>query len=463
MRQRSLLLATLILLAFLFPVGAFAQSEEWRERGTSYFSILYVAGSEDQAERYAGFADQLYDEVASSFGHRVATPIKLRLYPDLEQYYVANPRARGMTGVVAHADFRRNEVVVIVDQTVSQSEEEVHNTIRHELTHMIAAELSENRLNPGLQEGLAQYVEKPTPDLDHKIDLLRTALSDRRLLPWSAFDDRDLVYRDPEVSYPQALSVVTYLAQRTSFARVVDFLSISASSSGYRSAMQRAFGASSDELERDWLAWLPSYVAGGYRAGVGGYDLARAEQLLADGDYTGALRELEVAAAGLRAVGRDSEAAYADRLRETSQAGIAADDLARRSREALLALDYAGAAELAEQARIAYLAIGDTRQGAVLDEYLARAQRGQAAAQWLTDAAALAEALRYPQARALADRAAAEYAALGDRDRAAQALALRGFLDQRQTILGGVLLLLGAGGIALSIARRFLAPEPEPW
>jgi GAF domain-containing protein len=85
------------------------------------------------------------------------------------------------------------------------------------------------------------------------------------------------------------------------------------------------------------------------------------------------------------------------------------------------------------------------------------------AAQQLADALDFAKTLRFPQARSLADTAASEYVALGDRDRAAQAIELRSFLDQRQTLIGGVLLLLGLGGVALSLARRSLTPEPEPW
>jgi hypothetical protein len=466
------LLRLVLLLLVLAPASiasgvstAAAQSDEWRQRDTHYFTILFIAGSEDQAERYAGFVDQVFDEITGAFGHRVATPISLRLYPDLERYYEANPRARGFPGVVAHADFRRNEVVVIVAQTAQQSEEEVFNNVRHELTHIIAADLSENRLGPGLHEGLAQYLEHPTPELDAKIDLLRTALSERNILPWSALDDRDLVYSNPEVSYPQSLSVIAFLAQRGTFAQLRDFLTVSASSSGYRSAMQRAFGASADDLEREWLDWLPGYLSGGYRgeSTSGGYDLARAEELLRNGSYSAALQELEAAAAGLRSAGRDEEAARAEELIRRGRVGVAADELARQARDALVAADYVRAEQLAEEAGAAYRAIGDLRQEAVLAEYAERAGRGQRAAEQLAQAAAQAEALRYPQARSLADQAAAAYTELGNRDQAARALELRGFMDQRQILLGGILLLFGIGGAVFSIVHRLRTPDVEPW
>jgi len=81
----------------------------------------------------------------------------------------------------------------------------------------------------------------------------------------------------------------------------------------------------------------------------------------------------------------------------------------------------------------------------------------------LDQALALARSLRYPQARAVADQAAADYLALGDRARADQALALRAFLDQRQTLLGAALLLFGLAGAVVSAVRRLTVREAEAW
>jgi hypothetical protein len=450
------------------PRMVYGQEIQWRERTTAYFSILYAENDEIQADSYAAFVDQRFEEISGVFGHRPATPITFRLFPDLERYYEANPRARGVVGLVAHSDFRRNEIVVVLTETAQQTPEDIQNTVRHELTHMIAADLSEGRLNAGFQEGIAQYMEAPTAERDRKIERLRLAIEQNRLLPWSDFDNREALYGNAELTYPQTLSVVAYLAQRTSFSRVRDFLSISASSSGYRSALERTFGASPDELERDWLAWLPDYVAGGYRgdvpsAGTSRYDLSRAEQLLAEGQYGTAVSELEVVIAGLRASGQDREVAEADRFLQRGRAGIVADRLAQRARDALQASDYPAAIELAGQARAAYQQIDDLRQEPILSEYEQRAQQGLRAAEQLAEAAVLADGFRYPQARTLVDQAVATYTALGDQERATQALDLRTFLDQRQSLFGGVLLILGVGGVLFSLARRMMKPEQEAW
>src|SRR6478672_8652219 len=216
----SRMLAVLTLVLLLFPSIAAAQESDWRERPTEHFAILYIDGDQATSERYAGFVDAIYDEVAAIFGHRTETPITLRLYPSLARYQESNPLARGLVGVVAHADYRRHELVVILPQTASQTPEEVKNNIRHELTHLVAAELSDDRLNVGFQEGLAQYVERPAPELETRINQLQRTFDQDLLLPWSDLDDRDSVYQQPDISYPESLSVVAFLVERYSFAKM---------------------------------------------------------------------------------------------------------------------------------------------------------------------------------------------------------------------------------------------------
>jgi peptidase MA superfamily protein len=464
LRRLLRLFAALALALLLFPSGVLAQDSNWRERRTDRFAILYSDGDEATAEHYAGFVDAIYDEVAAIFGHHTDVPITLKLYPTLERYYEVNPLARGLEGVVAHADFRHHEVVVIVPQTRSQTSDEIQNNIRHELTHIVAAELSDDRLNVGFQEGVAQYVEHPSRELETKIRLLRRASDTNGLMSWSDLDDRDNVYQNADVSYPQSLSIVAFLVERYSFAKLREMLTITARSSGYRSALERTFGVTPDDLERQWRDWLPSYLAGGYRHNaLTAYDLSRAEDLLRQGRYAEAQTELETAIEWLRTTEQPTILQQAQELLEHSAAGLQAESLAREARAALEAADYTRGADLVEQAQSAYAALGDTRQNAVLADYAQRAERGKQAAVQLNEATALAEALRYPQARAVADRAAAEYLALGDRARADQALALRAILDQRQTLFGALLLLLGLVGVATSAVRRIVVREAEAW
>jgi hypothetical protein len=458
-----LLLCLLAGWLWLAPQLTQAQTN-WRELKTNHFAILFVPGGDDTAQLYAGFVDSIYDEIAGIFGHATETPLTLRLYPNREQYRQDNPLAPDLPGIVAHADFRRRELVVILSQTVNQTPEEVQNNIRHELTHIVAADLSEARLNVNFQEGFAQFVERPSRELEIKIRLLRQYTEADQLLSWSDLDNRETFYGNPDIAYPQSLSIVAFLNETYSFAKLRDFLTISARSSGYRSALERAFGVSPNDLEQQWRAWLPRYIEGGYRQNIAsGYDLARAEQMLRDGRYTEAAQELALAIEGLRNNDPQQQLANAEQLLQRVEQGRQAEQLANQARALLEQQAYNEAYDTAVQAQAAYQAIGDTRQDAVLAEYLARAERGQRASETLGQAQTLVDSFQYPQARQLLDQAMLEFSALGDGSGLGSAQTLRSTVDQRQSWFGAALLALGAGGVVISVLRRLMIRETEAW
>ncbi|NNJ09683.1 hypothetical protein EKD04_005035 [Chloroflexales bacterium ZM16-3] len=466
---RSIVLSLLLVLlsAFLSPGDARAQAGGWRQRDTATFTILYTLDEQAEADRYADFIDTIYDEVSTAFSYRAPPPLTLRLYPTSNDYYQANPAARNVPGIVAHADFRRRELVVIVERTRQQTDEEVRNNVRHELTHIVAADLSENRLNTGFQEGVAQYLERPAPELESKIAALRQAADQGRLLPWSAFDDRDAIYAAPEVSYPESLSAVAFLVDRDGFAKLREFLTVSARSSGYRSALERAYGMSVTDLEAEWLQWLPGYLSGGYKiSALDSYDLSYARGLLEQGNYPAAASELDQAI-GWIARHADTQplevAAEAERLKAQAEEGMRATQIAEDARKALESGDYERARQLIGQARLSFGRIGDTRQDVALDVYEQRVLRGVAASERLIQANELARSLRYPQARATADLAAQEFAALGDQLRLTNALALRQSLDSRQRLAGALLMVAGLAGALLSLIGRFFQRPAEVW
>lgn len=466
-RLLSFIMLFLALGALVTPSLAQAQTQlpQWYELRTQRFAILYADGDLGQAESYATFVDTIYDEIVSIFGHAAPTPVTLRLYPTREAYDIANPLAAPIQGIIAHADFRRNEVVVILDQTLAQTPEEIQNNVRHELAHIVAAEMSQNRLNVGFQEGVAQYVERAAPELDRKIEALRRTTENNELLPWSALDSRDIIYGNPQIGYPQTLSIVAFLVERYSFAKLREFLTVSARSSGYRSALERVYGVSPTDLERQWREWLPSYIDGGFRQNaLSAYDLAPIEALVAAGQYADARRELELAIPWLRTTQQDAILARALALLERSEAGLDAEDLARQARAALENNDYPAAANLAQRAIIAYQALGDSSTFEILNTYAGMADRGMRAALALEQATLLAADWRtYVEARTAADRAAVEFLSLGNQAQASRALALRAELDRVQSLAGVVLMLAGMAGVALGFVRRLVVREAEAW
>lgn len=457
----------LALATYLAPASVQAQTAlpQWYELRTQKFAILYADGDLAQAEEYATFVDEVYDEITSIFSHAAPTPVTLRLYPTRRAYDAANPLAASVQGIIAHADFRRNEVVVILDQTTNQSPEEIKNNVRHELTHIVLADLSANRLNVGFHEGIAQYVERPSPDLERKATALRQALERDALLPWSALDDRDQVYGSPQIGYPQTLSIVAFLVERYSFAKLREFITVSARSSGYRSALERTYGVPATDLERLWREWLPSYVDGGFQHNaLTEYDLTPIETLVAEGRYAEAKRELELTIPWLRNTQQNDVLARAQDLLARSETGLRAEDLARQARAALEKNDYSTAANLARRAHDAYVALDNQSRIDALTAYVAIAERGLRATELLEQATTLAGDWRtFADARIFADQAASEFLSLGNQENAARALMLRAEIDRVQRLAGIVLLIVGLGGIAIGFSRRLIVREAEVW
>ncbi|MGB9754213.1 MAG: hypothetical protein C0183_10290 [Roseiflexus castenholzii] len=466
-RLQAAMIVFLALVAYLMPAPVQAQTTlpQWYELRTQKFAILYADGDLARAEEYATFVDEVYDEITSIFSHAAPTPVTLRLYPTRRAYDAANPLAAPIQGIIAHADFRRNEVVVILDQTTAQSPEEIKNNVRHELTHIVLAELSSNRLNVGFHEGIAQYVERPTPDLERKATALRQALERDALLPWSALDDRDQIYGSPQIGYPQTLSIVAFLVERFSFVKLREFVTVSARSSGYRSALERTYGMPSTDLERMWREWLPSYLDGGFRHNaLTEYDLTPIETLIADGRYAEAKRELELAIPWLRNTQQNDVLAHAQDLLAQSETGLRAEVLAQQTRAALEAHDYATAENLAKRALDAYTSLENQSRIETLTVYATIARRGLRAMALLEQATALAGDWRtFADARIIADQAAAEFLSLGNQENAARALTLRAEIDRVQSLAGIALLIIGLAGIAVGFTRRLVVREAEVW
>lgn len=467
--QRYTTLFCLVLLltglGFFAPSApVLAQSGEWLEYPTTHFTILYTPGEEATAEAYAGFVDSIYDEISVTFEHRTETPLLLRLYPTFDSYYEVNPVARDMPGIVAHADFRRRELAVVLPQTEQQTPDEIQNNIRHELTHIIAADLSNNQLNTGWQEGIAQYMEIPTPETDRKLALLSQSVGNNDLIAWSDFEDRDSIYGQPERGYPQSLSATTFLIENYGFERFRTFMVGHGESSGYRAALENSYGISATELEEQWLAWLPSYVDGSYREQpVVSYDLSYPRDLLAAGRYAEAETEIQGALEWLRGSPQEEALAEAEALLARSRDGQEAERLANESRAALEAANYEQAAVLVEQARSAYAAIGDTRQEQVLAVYVARIERGLRARQNLDSALQLSDDMQLLAARDRAQNAATDFAALGDQQRLEEALAISETINTFQWMGGLVLVALGSFGLVVGLISAWFGRRAEVW
>ncbi len=438
-----LLLLTCGLLAR--PLVIHAQSVTWNERRTLQFSILYPDGADAAAEQYAQFVDGLYEEISVWWGYRAITPIVLRIYPTKALYDQVNPQAASIPGVIAHAHTGRREISIDLAQTTNQSQEEVMNNVRHELTHIVAADLSGNKLSAMWQEGIAQNAEHPTAQLDTKMHLMDQAMQTNQVLGWNDLNQPDVVYGDPQLAYPESYTIVAFLLRRDGMDKFRTFVQAMRWTNNYRDALRGAYQMSANQLEREWLDQLPTFVSSGYRtAPAPTLDLSGATTAINRGDYSGAMTTLRphVDAPGNAAA---SNAATANTLIKQARDGQAAVDSANAARSELANGDYESAAHSAATAVALFHDLGQTDQAQIASQYADFAQRGLDAEAQLDTAQAQLRTLHIGGAQATLTAAWTTFSQLGDAGHAGQAQAALHAIERGEQALVIGMLLLACG------------------
>ncbi|MFN8500120.1 MAG: peptidase MA family metallohydrolase [Anaerolineae bacterium] len=332
MRFARILLLLLALLA-LAP-AAVADGPDWQELKTAHFTIA-TRGDPAEAQRYAGFVDGVYDDITAVYGYAVPTPITLRLYPDDAGYIAVNPLAAHLPGVVAHATSGggRHDISIDVQRTRSMTAEGVVNNVRHELTHLILADLSDDHLPVGWHEGIAQYSEKPVAgEMGQNVRQLKRSMTVDRLMTWDELNAPGGAYSNPAVAYPQALSMAAFLVDRYGFDRLIVFVKAMAKTPDYRAALEKTYNTPADKLEANWRAYLPDYVDTRYSAhALYAYDMAPMRGFLDAHNYAAAKREAEDALPLLRVTRQTDRLVEAESILAKAAQGMA-DQLAAQQK-----------------------------------------------------------------------------------------------------------------------------------
>ncbi len=480
----ALLLMQLTLLALFFSPAQAAQPPDndapgvvWDELQTEHFVIVYADSVEglsiftckcglDEARFYANFADDLYEDLVAVFGAELETPINLRLFPTEQSYFQVNPLAEQITGVVAHALNNRAEIAIALPRTEPLTDEEIINNVRHELTHFFASLLSDGNLTTGFQEGIAQYLEQPTATAGYDPTILRQALEQRRLLPWADIDRPGQVWRDPQVAYPQALSMAAFLIDRYGFPAFINFITAHATEPGYRTALQTTYGKSADELEAEWLAYLPEYFAGRWQINaIYSYDLSRVTRLVEQGAYSDAETELTGIIELLETTEQTDTLAQAEALLARVHQGRAAGSLSDDARRALQAHDYPLTVDKATAAISAYEALGYYERLPELQIYIQRAQIGQDALNQLEHGSRQLNTLQFLEAEPQIRQATIMLQSLNNQAGALRGAELLTQLDFRRSLLAYAMLstalLLLLANFTRRLAIRFSANPLE--
>jgi hypothetical protein len=284
---------------------------------------------------------------------------------------------------------------------------------------------------------------------------MRQVIDQGRLLPWSELNRAGVAYSDPMVSYPQSYTMVAFLIQRDGIATFRRFMEESRTSSGYRGALESAYGVSADQLEREWRAQLDAFIAGGYRdRTTGAFDLSQAETLIARGEYEAAIADLQATIDSVSRSGDAALATEAEALLERASNGLRARQLATDARAALTRGEYDAAAQAAAEASTLLEQLEQPRQREVVETYRRLAAEGIDAQKELAQANADLQTLHVSRARERLIEAYQTFTRLGDEDRALiTQIALRR-MQRTETLAAVALTVLASLVLGWNVQRR---------
>jgi hypothetical protein len=465
-RFRLRLLALLLLL----PLVAFAQlqvprtthaqsSGDQPSLKTEYFTIFYPEGEEDAASWYASFADDVNVAVAEMLGEKPVTGLTLRIYATEQEYIAATPAAEEHQGIMAHAIPEQLEIGVAVERLRQVEPAIARESFRHEMTHIVAGALSNQQLTIGFHEGLAQYNELSTRRAQESAQLLRNAQSSGvQLLSWTDLNNRDTFMRRPDLGYPEAYSVMAFLAERYGMGTFGQFVAEIRSGEPWQRVMQLVYGVRLNVLETEYRdSFLPGFLRDGWKENVlTAYDLSPGVAYYEAGHFDEARAHFEKSEKLYRDLGRTERAEAAAAYLANATKAEDALNVASDARNSLEAYEYEAARDKAAQAVATFSELKLQSQGDIAAETHRLAERGLLAIAQLDSAQQRLDRFDLPGARAEARAASEAFGELGDAERAEQANKIVSDLSLYMTSAGAGALALGllaVGGGTLAALR----------
>jgi hypothetical protein len=464
------LVITLVVLAGQ-PLVVSAAELPRQERRSGPLVVRYVgaddAGAQAEFAWYTSAVEQAQQDVQDVFAvalRQTQTPprseIVVTIYGTEEAYAEANPLANREDGVLAHAQPQAGTVGVAASRLRDKSEGFRRDSIRHELTHVVLGDLSNQRLPIGFQEGIAQYLERDVDQRQRFASAVRRGRDAGQLLHLSDLNRQRAFLAAASLAYPESYSLVVFLAQQYGFGTVLQLVVATREARTLDEAVRQVFGRSLDELEADWQAFLPGYLDEGWaRDDLDLWSLEQPRQLLADGKYAEARELFDRADALFQSVGRPDREQQALDGRQRAVSGVEATDLTRRGMAALMAGQYETAGDLLEQAGSRWTAAGDARRAELASVAAEQAHDGQSAVTQLEEAHRQLDGWHFQQADDLAYEAGQQLAELGDDARTEEARQIMRDAEKLRMRLGyaaagGGVASVGLLAVAWAVAQR---------
>jgi hypothetical protein len=399
------------------------------------------------AVAYGPYLDRAYEELTALFP---APPLRPELYVYATEANLEAAMTMAGPTPVAVVDSGAGEIALALPRLQRLSTLEAENTLRHALGRLVARRAAGGNLPPGLEEGIALYIERPiSARIARYAALLQNANRQNELIRWDILYPGATAIEDQDAALAEASAygVVAFLADRYGLHRLNQFVTTLRDQPDWRLALREVYQRPLSEIETEWRDQLPQWTATGWQTNLfAAFDLQLARDLLANAHYAAAKEEIGKSLRLATELRDPVRLAEAEALLRQSDIGLQAESLMAQIQKALEGHDYGRAQELIGQARGQFAQLPATQS---MDELLASYQRlaeqGALATSALEAARILAPSWAdYPEARAAALEAGVTAANLGDQAVTDQARAILSEIDARQRRIVFLLLALAA-------------------
>jgi hypothetical protein len=450
------LLAALTCAALLLALAPITgvRAAEWRERATRYTVVFHQPEHANTAEQLATMIDPIVEQMAALHDYAPRRPFAVRLFSSADLYGQTSDLARTPYGQAAQASGQTQELALSEPRLRNLTPEQIRNLFRRGLTQLMLDDSSGGRLPVGLLQGVAQYSETPTPEIEVNARALDKARRDRAMLSWAELNTPERFAAQSEVAAAQGYSVVAFLLDKYGLAPWQRFLTAARTAPDYGAALAQGYGKPVATLEQEWQDYLPEYFGGSYHINYfARYDLGIARGHLQAGRYQEARDEVEAVVKFLAGSGRAAkETELRDLARQIAQ-GLEAEQLLLQGQAQMAGFQYAVARETFLQAKQRYEAIGGSPRLEEVNAAITSAESGVTALTQLDESKRFLSELKYGEARAAATEAIKVFAELSDEEHYRQSYLIIQELDSNQTRIGYVLGLLALLNVGWAIWR----------
>ncbi len=347
-------------------VGALGASpwdrQEWLELRTDHFAILYQVVDYPLAyalQNESGpFLDRLFVDLNTLFGVDLASPLTVRIYPDIATYQDLNAAAPPVPDGATHSRIGRREIALFAENIFNQSnrwDQESTNALYFELAVLFTIEASHNQAPPGLLISVGAYARDPfLVSMDGLADLSVDELG------WLGLWKDEGLRLSREGTFLGG-SMVAYLIEAAGWEGFVGFLKALPDSEGLEDALESNYGQRLSVLEHRWAVYWPYYLDERWAVNFfHAYDLARFDTLILVGAYQDAAIGLAQAVEHLAHLDQPENLAEAQRLLKLAEQGQAAGNALVSARQAILEGKYAQGLIYLDQAEALLLALEDS-------------------------------------------------------------------------------------------------------